>query len=363
MDTKTAFNTLSTNFLTYLSDVKKGDDIICSPYSLCVCLAIAMNATDGNSKKELLSALGFENEGEANAAMEALEKTMKSKGAVKVSSANGVIVKDSLANYLEKPFLKKTKSIFAAEIIKGGRDMVAKINSFVAKKTGGMIERILDDSPDNLSACLINAVAFEAKWETPFEEDNVYEEIFTDCNGTEKPVNMLHSDENGLVDTDTFEGFIKPYLGGEFELMALLPKKTGADAMKEAVSLADFSKLYEEALPYGVSAVFPEFEVKINEELSDFCKSIGIKDIFTGAADFSALTKKEPMYASSVIQNAFIKVNREGTKAAAATAMTMLRCSLMPEERRTVRLDRPFIYAIMNAETGLPVFTGIINTL
>lgn len=363
MENKNYVDTMNKELLTYLEKAHEGDNIICSPYSLYILLALAMNAANGNSKAELLKALGFDSEEAANAFVKDMENEITSKGAVKVSSANGVIVKDSLYNHLEKPFLKIAKSIFAAEIIKGGSDMVAKINSFVAKKTHGMIEKILEDAPDNLSACLLNAVAFEAKWDTPYEESSIYEEFFTECNGEEKGVPMLHSDENGLVDTDCFEGFIKPYLGGEYEFMALLPKKEGKEALKEALKDISFSKLYEEALPCVIAASFPEFEVKLNEELSDFLQSIGIKDIFTGAADFSALTKNEPMYASSVVQNAFIKVNREGTKAAAATAMTMLRCSLLPEEKREIRIDRPFIYAIMNADTGLPVFTGVINTL
>ena len=97
--------------------------------------------------------------------------------------------------------------------------------------------------------------------------------------------------------------------------------------------------------------------------MNDFLKEKGIETIFTSKADFSQMSEKQ-LYVSSIIHKAHIELDRKGTKAAAATGM-MLFTSVAPNMSiiPMIILNRPFIYAIMHNETGLPIFTGITAKL
>ena len=66
---------------------------------------------------------------------------------------------------------------------------------------------------------------------------------------------------------------------------------------------------------------------------------------------------------AAIIHKARIEVDRHGTKAAAVT-MGIVYAGAAPRfDYKIVELDRPFVYAIMHNETGLPVFTGVVNML
>ena len=75
------------------------------------------------------------------------------------------------------------------------------------------------------------------------------------------------------------------------------------------------------------------------------------------------MTKKD-VYISDVIHKTYIEVDRKGTKAAAATAVVMTeKCIAEPDPARYVTCDRPYAYAIVDKDTGLPVFLGTVETV
>ena len=106
----------------------------------------------------------------------------------------------------------------------------------------------------------------------------------------------------------------------------------------------------------------PEFNGEFRTDLTELLKDMGINKIFSSEADFSPLSS-EVLRADSIIHKARIEVDRRGTKAAAATAMFVVAGCAPMSNPKVVRLDRPFIYAIMHNETGLTVFTGITNQI
>jgi len=104
----------------------------------------------------------------------------------------------------------------------------------------------------------------------------------------------------------------------------------------------------------------PEFKYDFGEELSELCKKLGINTIFTPKADFSPMTSAW-LKVDAIIHKAHIEVDRHGTKAAAATMAAMALGCAPNFDLKSVRLNRPFVYAVMDTQTGLPVFTGIYN--
>ena len=87
----------------------------------------------------------------------------------------------------------------------------------------------------------------------------------------------------------------------------------------------------------------------------------------SSAADFDGLGKdtRGNIYISRVIQKTHIDLDNSGTRAAAVTAVLKAPGSAMPGQTKSyqVELDRPFVYAIIDTENGLPVFLGICDNV
>ena len=102
----------------------------------------------------------------------------------------------------------------------------------------------------------------------------------------------------------------------------------------------------------------PKFEVRTSADLKTPLDTLGLGPAFSGAADFSGITKQEQLLISGVVHQAFVKVNEAGTEAAAATAVTFGPTSA--PQTRPVKFYRPFVFAIRDNATGAVVFLGRI---
>lgn len=154
-----------------------------------------------------------------------------------------------------------------------------------------MIPQILDKIEDNSVMYLINAVAFDAKWQSPYEKEDVEAGTFTSENGTQQTVDMMYSTEAYYLEDDSTTGFIRPYEDG-YSFMALLPK--------EGISIEDYiSHLSAEKLiglvenvstDYDVDAAIPKFKSEYSIELKDTLQNMGMTDAFDEEqADFAEL--------------------------------------------------------------------------
>ena len=87
--------------------------------------------------------------------------------------------------------------------------------------------------------------------------------------------------------------------------------------------------------------------------------SLGLKKAFTPEADFSSVST-EPLFVDQMVHQAKIEVDRNGARAAAATALVLCG-SCLPEDEKHVIIDRPFVFAILNRELKIPAFVGVVN--
>ena len=114
-----------------------------------------------------------------------------------------------------------------------------------------------------------------------------------------------------------------------------------------------------------VSAAIPRFRSEYGADIRDMLREMGMADAFDMArADFSGIgsSSQGNLYISRVLHKTFIAVDERGTKAGAATAVEMKRESAVMEDYiRTVYLDRPFLYMIVDCEQNLPIFLGVVE--
>lgn len=357
------YNAFTSDLMQRYIKSRKGENVILSPLSILALLSIASDATAGETSAEIKM---FLDNGEASPDFGAwLLDIQKSFSSSKVISiANAVCIQKKISESIRPEFIEKLRNDYAGELF-ASEDIVSAVNKWVRKATNGMIDQIADDSMKNMLVCLLNAVSYEAGWREEYEDDDIYDEEFTDADGNVKEVPFLHSSEQYYIEDNNFTGFTRPYKDSEFAFMALLPKKKRSQsflvrALKETI----FTDLYKSRSDqYDLNVSMPEFESSFNEDLTAFCREVGIEKVFTEEADFTPMSS-EWLKADSIIHKARIEVNRQGTKASAVSAMVVVAgCAPDFDRMKYVELNRPFLYAIVHEDTGLPVFTGILNRL
>ncbi|WP_026518628.1 serpin family protein [Butyrivibrio sp. MC2021] len=353
------YNKLASKFFGEYVLGKEKENVVISPLSIIVLLAIASDATDGKTRKEIANVLrGLLPYEAAMGIISLIQKELSASGELVLS--NAAIVKKSIENSVNPKYKSRLETKFGGELFCTS-DIVRDVNSWVKEKTKGMIDQIVDDSMESMLMTLINAVAFEADWENEYDEDDIKEDEFNNADGIKSTVNMMFSKEHLYIENEFFTGFLKPYKGGEYSFMALLPKNARNERIfRRSIERIDFKGLYDSAEYNPVYVNMPEYKGEFRTELAELLMNMGITNIFSPEADFSPLSS-EWLKADSIIHKARIEVNRKGTKAAAATAMFLVAGCAPMGNPKSVRLDRPFVYAIMHNETGLPVFTGVTN--
>lgn len=358
---KKIYNELTNQLLQKSEREHGGENVVFSPLSIITLLLMLAEATGGSTREEIMKCLqgGDRKKLTKEDMLPVLREIGKSSS---LNSANAVCVKHELAPTINEDYVAALQKDFEGELFVS-EDIIADVNRWVSEKTKGMIPKIADESMKDMLACLMNAVAFEAGWMEPYLDEDIRDGRFKGLDKRTTKVPMLRSQEKWYIENSHFTGFAKAYRGGEFSFMALLPKKEGEKALHKAAGKADFAGLYEKRRFAQVNVMMPEFKYSFNEDLTAFCKDLGIREAFSDNADFSPMSTAW-LKTSQIIHKACIEVDRKGTKAAAVTLLEMVAgCALSLEKPKEVRLDRPFLFAIMHEETGLPVFAGVVKSV
>ena len=339
----------------------KNENIILSPFSVLMLLAIAADATCGKTREEIANILSdtihFE---EVRDLLCEIQNELTDKKTF--SSANALCVHHEIENQILPDYKANLHSRFGGELFASG-NLVEDVNAWVNVKTSGLIPQIINiPISDETLAYLLNAVSFKADWLIKFDEERIAPEKYENADGTTAEIPMLHGIENSYIEDENITGFVKPYKE-EYSFMALLPKEKGRDALMKTLEHTDFTELYFKQTYAEVSMAMPEFSYSFEKNITETCKELGIHKLFEDDAEFSPMTSAA-LKAGSIVHKARIELDRKGTKAAAVTGFGfMLASCLILGERKRVYLTRPFIYAIIHNKTGLPVFTGVFNNV
>lgn len=353
------YSVITQKLLSQFAD-DTSNNVVFSPFSVIILLAILADATGGETCEEIAKALGCEKDSdEIIDWISQIQEKLMNNGAL--VSSNAVCINDEIKDKIVSGYEKHLKELFGGRLF-ATKDMISAVNEWVNKNTKGMIPQIVDESMSSMLACLMNAIAFDAQWKEKYDSLDIDSGDFNNSDGTCSEVTMMRSMEWQYIEDSEFTGFTKPYKDVGYSYMALLPKKTGSDFRKRAVENIDFIKLFNSKKHKKVVALVPEYKLEFGEKLSEFCKKIGIEKVFSDRADFRPVTD-EWLKVEEIIHKAFIRVDTDGTKAGAVTAAALV-CGCAPDnDFEYVELDRPFVFAIVHDETGLPVFAGVVNHL
>ena len=345
-----------------------------SPLSFMTAMGLLENGAKGDSLKEIENAFGYSIE-EFNEWYDAWSKLMMLQSGDTLKIANSVWYKNDPLLKVYSDYLEKAALIYDAQAYKEPFDegTLDKINEWVKANTNEMIPQILDRISSESVMYLINATCFEGAWYKDYEEDQIKEdEIFTKEDGTEEKAVMLYSrEERGMFfENDFLTGTSKEYRNG-FRISFLLPKEgvTLEDALTKLQG-DELSRLTMEGITADVDLVIPEFSFDYTApDCVTALKEMGIKTVFDEEnADLSNMAVSEDMYnlyVDTIIHKTRIELDREGTKAAAATAIGIEKATgfIMDVPVKEVRLDRPFILVISDINTSTPIFMGTVGSI
>ena len=353
-------------------------NMLISPFSVTTALGMTENGACNETLSQMEETVnGGLSRGELNSIMYFLSNNMNSSDDVDWNVANSLWMRDDDKWTVKQNFLNEVVTYYHPAVFKAPFDdsTVKDINSWIKKETHNMIPEVLDYIPGDAVMYLVNAVAFEGEWAEKYEDNDVLENrTFTNIDDSESKVTMLTSKENRYFTLGKGEGFIKPYKGGQYSFVGILPEEgvTPSEYLTDlADTNADFSRAIREASYEEVNVVMPEFDMDYDIELSDTYKKMGMDKPFdTHEADFTDMLEPTSgdtfeAWIGRILHKTHIEVDRKGTKAAAATIVEMqAKCTAAePVEVRYIELNRPFVYAIVDKETGLPVFIGCQNTM
>ncbi len=353
-----AYNMISRSLLkNFVSSSKK--NVVFSPYSIVVLLGILADATDSDTRMEILDSLG---ENEYTDFIKWLKRIQKEISADKaIVSSNAVCVRKDKADKIVSGYEKHLQDLFGGKLFVT-ENIERAVNEWVNNNTNGMIPKIVDKLDPETLVSLMNALCFEARWQDKYSDHDISIADFHNCDGSTNEVSMMHSIENYYTEDDNYIGVVKPYKNSGFSFMALLPKEKDKKLGTCCLEKMDFARLFLGKVSMTVKTMIPEFKYDFSDELTDYCQGIGIKKAFSEDADFSPMID-EWIKIDKVIHKAFIQVDRNGTKSAAATVATGGAGGIGPIIEKEVILDRPFLYAIVHNDLGLPIFIGAVNQL
>ncbi|NOQ21577.1 MAG: serpin family protein [Candidatus Aegiribacteria sp.] len=351
----------------------ESDNIFFSPYSISSALGMTYAGARGQTAVDMAEVLHFTLPVEAtNRAFHSLTETLSSgdlSGAESgapftLAISNGLWVQDGFG--LLDEYVAEVTGYYGAAVRnldfmndpEGSRET---INEWVAEST---LNRILNLIPSDLlkedtRVVLTNAVYFKASWRKPFDERSTEDAPFVLPDGSTIDVPMMNqTDFLNYVATEGCKAVELDYAAGNASMLILLPDGDMEEFQQEFN--ADMLEMIRGRLSScNVSLSMPRFEFSRSMQLSQMLRTLGMESAFTTGADFSGFTGSPDLFISEVLHKAFVKVDEAGTEAAAATAVVMW-LTAIPEQPVRMNIDRPFMFFILDRESGSIVFMGRI---
>ena len=342
---------------------KIGENLIISPLSIFQALSLAANGAKNETLSEMLELLESKSLDDLNKINYDIISKFKKFDTIDI--ANAVMPRFTP---LQK-FVDVANNYLA---LVEPLESVEQVNNWCSNKTHGKIDKILNELSPETVMIILNAVYFKGEWISLFEEGLTRDLPFYNLGKIEKNVPTMTQIEYFSYYEDKKVQVIRlRFTKDSMSAIIILPAE-GTDINKYINTLSNSNEEYKKIIK-GLSYVkvhlkLPKFEVNFSENLNEILKDLGMYNAFSSEyADFSGLRKDGGLFISRVIHKTYLKVNEQGTEAAAVTAIAMDGAAFPGEEKiYEMKINRPFLFLLQNSE--LPegydlVFMSKIETL
>lgn len=329
------------------------ENIVVSPYSAGMVLAMLEAGAEGQTKAELDNAL--------NGAVFGKQELDGGDNTI-VQSSNAVWISDNFS--VRNRYVSHLENDFGAFIDTqnfSSPSAVNVINDWCAEKTSGKIKKIIERVSPDMVMLLVNALYFNAPWAVAFDADATREAIFHGRNGDTTVPMMVRKASYNYAEYQGAKMIEVPYEGEKYAMYIVLPPSgMSPDAVLPYIGENQYKSAMSLLAPKEVVLNMPKFTNETSLVLNKTLENMGVRTAFTSAADFSGISVSGPLNVSIVKQKCYIDVMEKGTEAAAVTSAQVRLTAVRPSVTMTV--DRPFIFIIADMENKDILFAGkIVN--
>ena len=345
-------------------DKEEEANVMISPTSVSIALGMAYNGAEGATRDAFEEVLNYE-----GLSREEVNEITRELIHVLVTNVDGKLLEIANSMWYHEgfpvipEFIGLNSHYFDAEVREldfTSAEAVNTINHWVSSQTHGKIDEIIDSIDPAVMMILINAIYFNCVWETEFDPDDTHDANFYNEDGSLfGQVDMMQLESTFRVaNGQSFRAMELPYKNGKFSMFLFLPNEgTSVNQLvqeMDGTTWKSWMDSFEEQEDFTL--YMPRFEFEFDRSLSDDLKDMGLDIAFDPQeADFSGISSIA-LYIADMIHKTYIKVNEEGTEAAAVTAVVMEITSVQP--MKELRFDRPFLFAITENSSHSILFAG-----
>ncbi len=351
-------------------DKAENGNMFYSPYSISAALAMTYEGAKGQTADEMKSVFHFPESSILRPNFAAIYNEINKKDKpYKLNTGNALWVQQDypfLEDYIsrvEKYYGGKAANL---DFIRETEKSRQTINTFIEEQTNDKIKDLILQgvlTPD-IRLILTNAIYFKGTWTWEFDKSDTREQDFkiTPTNIVKTPMMFMDNDKAkfNYADLGDLQILELPYKGEDVSMLILLPTEN-LEAIEPSLTVEKLEEWKGQMREDKLDAIYlPKFEFNTKYFMNDALSAMGMPTAFSDSADFSGMTGKKDLLISFVIHQAYVKVDEEGTEAAAATAVGLQSTSSV-YPRKIFRADHPFIFIIQEKETGNILFMGRVT--
>jgi serpin B len=350
-------------------------NVFYSPFSISEAMAMVSAGAKGETQQQIAEALRFSlPQARLHPAFNDLDQALASRGQ-DAEGQDGQPFALNVANALwgqlhyqfQAPFLDTLAQNYGAgmhvvDFAGAPSASVKVINDWVSARTEDKIQNLLSEADISGSTKLVltNAIYFNARWATPFDEADTKLATFTRADGTTAQVQTMSGTVGGRYAAGAgYEAVSLPYDGSELSMILVLPTEGTLEELADGLDGTHLAAIAGQMSSYDVTVHLPRFKMETKYQLAEHLSAMGMPLAFSADADFSGISTQSKLFISKVIHQAFVNVNESGTEAAAATAVVMR--DTAAAETVEVSFDRPFLFFIRDDATGSVLFLGRVS--
>jgi len=344
-------------------------NLFVSPLSVAMALGMPYNGAAGTTEEAMRATLELEgmSVAEVNESYRSLIKLLRELDPrVKFTIANSIWYLDGYT--VEQAFLHANRTYYDARVEAldfASPTAPATINEWVKQQTGGVIDKIVDQIPDNMRLYLINAIYFKGDWTEQFDPSRTQPQPFRLADGSSLNVpTMTHGKPADIQLTWSPAATIVdlPYGGQAFSMTIVLPNDTGnVDNLVAGLTADQWNEWTGNLGPSKNHVFLPKFKITNDLVLIPTLGSLGMGIAFNceppDMADFTRIHTPSELCITEVKHKTYVDVNEVGTEAAAVTSVGMGPTSAPP----VIQVDRPFLFALRENLSGTILFMGVIR--
>ncbi|KAM9743533.1 alpha-1-antiproteinase-like [Menidia menidia] len=347
-----------------VNDGNHGKNIFFSPLSVSSALAALSVGARGETHRQIFSGLGLDNlslsQTDLNGAFRSLlENQVSGEDATKGTAVFVDSRFKAQHNFLDVLKQSYFSDGFAVDFTKS-TDAADTINKYVADKTNGKIDKLVESLDPNTAMYLLSYIYFKGKWASPFESRLTKEDTFTVEQNNKVPVQMMKKKDNFDVYYDQAINTSVLHLPFNSSYSMLLALPDDLTTLENVINSAYVSKWLKWKKSRNYNIYVPKFSIKTSYKLNNVLTEMGMTDMFSDRADLSGISEGQKLVVSEVVHQATLDVDEAGATAAAATGIGVTVASF--RHIPVLKFNRPFMAFIIQPSTEKILFMGrIVN--